>query len=143
MGSAWYVLGLAFGRVRRRGGGTLAAALGIAAAAAVLAGILAGATVAKDRGVAQDVDRLSASARAVRAVWFGVPAGGEERWRALDRSAREALEPLPAGEPTAVALVRESTVGRHVRRARGRRRARAPRVAPVRPPAADVHRRAL
>jgi hypothetical protein len=111
MGSAWYVLGLAFGRVRRRGGGALVAALGIAAAAAVLAGILAGATVAKDRGVAQDVDRLPASARAVRAVWFGVPAGDAERWRALDRSARNALEPLPAGEPTAVALVRESTVG--------------------------------
>ena len=111
MGSAWYVLGLALGRVRRRDGGALVAALGIAAAAAVLAGILAGATVAKDRGVAQDVDRLPASARAVRAVWFGVPAGDEERWRALDRSARKALEPLPAGVATAVALVRESTVG--------------------------------
>lgn len=111
MRSAWYVVGLALGRVRRRDGGALVAALGIAAAAAVLAGILTGATVAKDRGVAQDVDRVPAAARAVRAVWFGVPAGGEERWRTLDRSAREALSALPAGKPTAVALVRESTVG--------------------------------
>ena len=39
----------------------------IAAAAAVLAGILAGTTVAKDRGVAQDVERVPAAARAVRA----------------------------------------------------------------------------
>ena len=111
MRSAWYVLGLAAGRVRRRDSGALVAALGIAAAAAVLAGILAGATVAKDRGVAQDVERLSPAARAVRAVWFGVPAGPEERWRSLDRAARDALGTLPAGEPTAVALVRESTVG--------------------------------
>jgi hypothetical protein len=111
MRSAWYVVALAFARVRRRDGGAVAAALGVAAAAAVLAGILAGATIAKDRGVAQDVERLPASARAVRAVWFGVPSGPEESWRALDRTARAALAPLPAGEPTAVALVRESTVG--------------------------------
>jgi hypothetical protein len=109
--SAWYVVRLALGRLRRRDGGALVAALGIAAAAAVLAGILAGATVAKDRGVAQDVERIPASARAVRAVWFGVPASGGERWTSLDRSARQALSALPAGEPTAVALVRESTVG--------------------------------
>ncbi|HET9243966.1 MAG TPA: FtsX-like permease family protein [Gaiella sp.] len=110
MRSALYVVGLGLRRVSRRDGGALAAALGIAAAAAVLAGILAGATVAKDRGVAQDVERLPSAARAVRAVWFGVPAGSGERWRSLDRAAREALAPLPAGEPTAVAMVRESTV---------------------------------
>jgi hypothetical protein len=109
--SAWYVLTLALRRVLRRDGGALPAALGIAAAAAVLAGILAGATVAKDRGVAQDVERLPSAARAVRAVWFGVPVGPEERWRALDRAARAALGRLPAGSPTAVAIVRESTVG--------------------------------
>ena len=111
MRSAWYVVTLAFGRLGRRGSGALAAALGIAAAAAVLAGILAGATVAKDRGVAQDVERLPSAARAVRAVWFGVPVGEDEAWRSLDTAARAALEPLPAGEPTAVAIVRESTVG--------------------------------
>ena len=111
MRAATYVIGLALRRVGRRDGGALAAALGIAAAAAVLSGILAGATVAKDRGVAQDVERLPAASRAVRAVWFGVPIGGDESWRALDGAARGALAPLPAGKPTAVALVRESTVG--------------------------------
>ena len=111
MRSAWYVLSLALGRVLRRDGGAVPAALGIAAAAAVLAGILAGATVAKDRGLAQDVERLPAAARAVRAVWFGVPVGPEERWRTLDRAARAALGRLPAGSPVAVAIVRESTVG--------------------------------
>ena len=111
MRGAWYVVSLALRRLRRRDGGALGAALGIAAAAAVLAGILVGATVAKDRSVAQDVERLPAAARAVRASWFGVPAGREEEWPRLDREARKALTPLPAGEPTAIALVRESTIG--------------------------------
>jgi hypothetical protein len=109
--SAGYVLSLAVRRLGRRDGGALAAALGIAAAAAVLAGILAGATVAKDRSVAQDVDRVPAAARSVRATWFGVPAGPQERWSTFDRAARQALATLPAGSPTAIALVRESTVG--------------------------------
>jgi FtsX-like permease family len=108
---AGYVLGLAFHRLRRWESGALVAALGITAAAAVLALILAGTTVAKDRALAQDVDRLPAAARAVRAVWFGVPAGDEDGWPGLDRRARAALAPLPAGNPTAIALVRESTVG--------------------------------
>ena len=111
MGGAWYVVLLALHRLRRRDGGALAAALGIAAAAAVLAGILVGGTVAKDRSVAQDVERLPAASRSVRASWFGVPAGAEEAWPTLDRQARAALAPLPAGEPISIALVRESTIG--------------------------------
>ena len=111
MKGAGYVLGLAAKRLGRRDGGALVAALGITAAAAVLALILAGTTVAKDRAVAQDVDRLPAATRAVRAVWFGVPAGHADDWRGLDRAARDALAPLPTGDPTAIALVREGTVG--------------------------------
>ena len=112
MRSATYVIGLAFRRLRRRNGGALGAALGIAAAAAVLAGILVGATVAKDRSVAQNVERLPAATRAVRASWFGVPAGRDESWRTLDGQARAALAQLPAGEPVPIVLVREATLGR-------------------------------
>jgi hypothetical protein len=108
---AGYVLGLSLHRLRRGGSGALVAALGITAAAAVLALILAGTTVAKDRALAQDVDRLPAASRAVRAVWFGVPSGPEDGWPGLDRRAREALAPLPASRPTTIALVREGTVG--------------------------------
>lgn len=115
MRSAGYVVWLGLRRLARPGAGALVAALGIAAAAGVLAVILAGTTVAKDRALAQDVDRLPAASRSVRAVWFGVPAGPEDSWRKLDRTARAALAPLPAGDPTAIALVRESTVaGRFV-----------------------------
>ena len=111
MRSAAYVVGLAVRRLRRRDGGALAAALGIAAAAAVLAGILVGATVAKDRSVAQAVDRLPAADRAVRASWFGVPAGTDEAWPFLDRQARAALAPLQVGTPVPIVLVRETTLG--------------------------------
>jgi len=111
MRGAGYVLGLAGKRLRRREGGALVAALGITAAAAVLALILAGTTVAKDRALAQDVDRVPAAARAARAVWFGVPAGPEDDWRGLDGAARRALGSLPLGDPTSIVLVRESTVG--------------------------------
>ncbi|HEX5582557.1 FtsX-like permease family protein [Gaiella sp.] len=111
MRGAGYVLGLSLHRLRRRESGALVAALGITAAAAVLALILAGTTVAKDRALAQDVDRLPAPSRAVRAVWFGVPAGPEDGWPGLDHRARAALAPLPAGDPTSIVLVREGTVG--------------------------------
>ena len=109
--SAWYVTALALRRLVRPQGGALGAALGIAAATAVLAGILVGATVAKDRSVAQAVERLPAASRAVRASWFGVPAGRDEAWPALDRRARAALAPLPAGAPVPIVLLREATLG--------------------------------
>ena len=143
MRSAWYVVTLAFGRLRRRGSGALAAALGIAAAAAVLAGILAGATVAKDRGVAQDVERLPSAARAVRAVWFGVPVGEDEAWRSLDSAARAALEPLPRRRADRGRDRQGEHGRRHLRGARRRRRARAARPAPLGSPPPDVHARAL
>lgn len=111
MSGARYVVVLALRRLGRRDGGALPAALGIAAAAAVLAGILAGSIVAEDRSVAQDVERLRGDTRAVRATWFGVPSGAAEGWSSLDRVAREELAALPAPRPTRVALVRESTIG--------------------------------
>jgi hypothetical protein len=70
-----------------RGGSGLAAVLGVAAAAAVLAAILVGSTVARDRSVTQAIDRLPASNQSVRAVWFGVPAGDTESYPALQGSA--------------------------------------------------------
>jgi len=106
-----YVVGLALARLRRGGSGALPAALGIAAAAAVLAGVLVGGTVAQDRSVAQDVERVPADARAVRTAWFGVPAGADERWPVLDEQATAALAGLAAPAPTRIALVRESTIG--------------------------------
>ena len=113
MTSSRYIVWLAWRRIRRRGSGALAAALGLAVAAAVLAGVLAGVTIAADRATAQAVERIPASSRSVRAVWFGVPAGAEEAYGVLDRSARAALSGLEPDGPSPILLVRESTVAGH------------------------------
>ena len=77
MRAALYVVGLAFGRVRRRSSGALLAAVGIAIGTAVLIGVLAGTKIAQDRSVSQAVERIPAASRSVRAVWFGVPVGAD------------------------------------------------------------------
>jgi hypothetical protein len=106
-----YVAWLAWRRVRRRQSGALVAALGLAVGAGVVACLLVGVTVATDRSTADAIERITADARAIRANWFGVPAGGEESHAALDRDVRAALP----GDPFRLVLVRESTVaGRFV-----------------------------
>ena len=110
MSSARYVVWLSWRRLRRRDSGALAAALGLAVATAALAGVLGGVTIAADRSTSQAVDRLPAAGRAVRAVWFGVPAGPEEAHARLDDEVRADLARLDLGEPVPLALFRESTV---------------------------------
>lgn len=91
------------------------AALGLAVAAAVLAGVVAGVTIAGDRSIAQEVERISPTAQAVRAVWFGVPSGADEARPVLDREVREAFEGVGLPAPVQLVLFRESTVeGRFV-----------------------------
>ena len=110
-----FVAALAFRSVRARRGTGLAAGLGIAAAAAVLVVVLVGAAIARDRSIAQTIERLPEPSQAVRAVWFGVPHGDDERWTALDHSARGALAETALPKPTSIVLVRESTIaGRFV-----------------------------
>lgn len=113
MRSAGYVVWLAWRRARRRESGAFVAALGLAVAAAVLAGVLTGVTIAADRATAQAVERIPASARAVRAVWFGVPAGQAEAQPVLDRQVRASLAGLSLPGPTPLVLMRESTVAGH------------------------------
>lgn len=113
MSSVRYVLWLAWRRVSRRDSGALIAGLGLAVATAVLAGVLSGVTIATDRATAQSVERIPADARSVRAVWFGVPSGGDEARPILDREVRKALAGFPLAGPTPLVLVRESTVAGH------------------------------
>lgn len=115
MRSARYVGWLAWRRLRRRDSGAVVAALGLAVAATILAGVFAGVTLAADRATADEVDRIPAAGRAVRVVWFGVPATPAEAQPALDREARKALPELSLPGPTELVLFRESTVaGRFV-----------------------------
>ncbi len=108
-----YVVGLAFGRVRRRSSGALLAAVGIAIGTAVLIGVLAGTKIAQDRSVSQAVDRIPAASRSVRAVWFGVPVGSAQAYPALDATVRAKLEGIGLPGPTPIVLFRESTVAGH------------------------------
>jgi hypothetical protein len=108
--SARYVAWLAWRRLRRRDSGALTTALGLAVAAAMLAAVAAGATIAADRATARSIEEISVTARSVRAVWFGVPEGSNERLGALDRDVEDALGGLSLGKPTPILLVRQTTV---------------------------------
>jgi len=101
-----YVLFLVRARLARRVGRVLLVVAGIAAGAAVLACVLAGAQVMQDRSLARAVASLAPADRSVQAVWFGT---NEAPWGSLDRVARPALEAL-GGKPVAVMLFREANV---------------------------------
>jgi hypothetical protein len=111
--AAFYVLTLAWRRVRRRSSGALLAASGIAVGTAVLIGVVAGTKIAQDRSVLQAVGRIPAASRSVRAVWFGVPVGAAQAYPVLDENVRSNLRRIGLSGPTPVILFRESTVAGH------------------------------
>ena len=113
MRSAWFVVGLALRRLRRRDSGALVTALGLAVATAVLAGVLAGTTIATDRSTAQAIEGIPTSARSVRAAWFGIPGNASERLNVLDGAVDEASQGLGLDGPSRLVLFRESTVAGH------------------------------
>ncbi len=113
MRSAWFVAGLAAKRLRRRDSGAFVTALGLAVATAVLAGVLAGVTIATDRSTADAIERIPASSRSVRAVWFGIPGSPSERLSVLDDDVNTAFQGVGLDGPTRLVLFRESTVAGH------------------------------
>ncbi len=109
-----YPLRLARLRLARRATTALLAGAGVAAGAAMLATVLAGAVVARDESVGRAVEEIPAAQRSVRAGWFGVPAQAED-YGALDRTARRALAGVVPARPASFVLFRESTIaGRYV-----------------------------
>ena len=80
----------------------------------MLATVLAGTVVARDKSVDRTVEEIPAAQRSVRAAWFGIPAL-EEDYAALDRQARAALAGVVPAEPASFVLFRESTIaGRYI-----------------------------
>ncbi len=67
-------LGLAERRLTHRLERVALVALGIAAGTAMLAAVLGGSLLARDRSLERATARIPASERAVRALWFGIPA---------------------------------------------------------------------
>src|SRR5712692_7157181 len=86
-------------------------ALGIAAGTAMLAAVLGGSLLARDRSLERATARIPAADRAVRALWFGIPAQDAPR-RQLDAWAEHAIAPF--GEVTRAMVYRETSVNGHV-----------------------------
>jgi hypothetical protein len=102
-----FPLRLAALRLTRRGGRVGLVALGIAAAAALLAAVSAGSLVARDRSLERQTARLAAPDRAVRVVWGGIASGPSNHFSAVDAAARSALRPF-GDRPVRAMLFRQS-----------------------------------
>jgi len=105
-----FPLGLAWARLTRRGERVVLVTLGIAAGAALLAGVVAGSLVAQDRSVERTTAAIPTADRTVRVVWGGIASGPGTDVQAVDRTARQALQPL-VGAPTRAMLFRTSQAG--------------------------------
>ena len=111
MGSAWYVVGLASagcagataGRSPRRSGSQPRRRCSRGSSSAAPSR-RTGASRRTSSGSPRRRARCARRGSASRP-------GPSEAWPSLDRQARAALAPLPAGDPVSIALVRESTVG--------------------------------
>src|ERR1044072_8577310 len=101
---------LAGSRLPRRHASLLLVVLGLAAATAMLAAVLAGTTAAEDREVGREVAQIPAKVRAVRVNWFSV--GGQVApYATLDRNVRQELHRALPAHATGTALYSESELG--------------------------------
>jgi F0F1-type ATP synthase membrane subunit c/vacuolar-type H+-ATPase subunit K len=97
-------------RLVRRGGRIALVAVGLAAAAAMLAGVYSGAVAAQDRDVGRQLRALSPDSRAIHVAWFSV--GGQAApYATLDRHVRRVLRGVTDRRPTGTSLYRESQLG--------------------------------
>jgi hypothetical protein len=106
-------LGFAFwltrARLARRGGRFGLVVLGVAAASAMLAGVVAGALAAQDRDVGKKVSAIDPTVRSIRVSWFTV--GGQTApYRTLNRHVRRRLSAVTSRPAIATALYRESQI---------------------------------
>jgi hypothetical protein len=107
-------LGFAFwltrARLARRGERFLLVGLGVAAAAAMLAAVIAGARAAEDRDVGRQVAGVDAGSRSIHVTWFS--AGGQAApYATFDSGVRRSLRRVTSRPATATSLYRESQLG--------------------------------
>jgi hypothetical protein len=96
-------------RLARRGGRFGLVVLGVAAASAMLAAVIAGALAAQDRHVGKEVSAIDPTARSIRVSWFTV--GGQTApYATLNRHVRRRLRAVTARPSAATALYRESQI---------------------------------
>jgi hypothetical protein len=105
-----FPLWLARVRLARRGWRLAIVVLGLAAATAMLAAVLAGSVAAEDREVGRRAAELPAKVRAVRVNWFSV--GGQAApYKTLDARVRRELRGVLDARATGTSLYRESQLG--------------------------------
>ena len=102
---------LARRRLARGGGRYLLVVLGIAVAAAVLAGVDGAGLAAGDRSLGRAVASIDPVDRGVRVDWSGIPSQDAPSYGALDSEAQRALARLPGGRAARVLFFRESEIG--------------------------------
>src|SRR6478735_2669806 len=85
-----FPLGLALTRLLRRGGPSLLAGIGVAAAAAALAAVSAGSLTAEDAALRHGIRAIAPADRTLRVNWLGVSRPGGQ-FAGFDASARRAL----------------------------------------------------
>jgi FtsX-like permease family len=88
-------------------------ALGVGAAAGLLAAVLAGSLVAQDESLARATAALPQADRTVRLTWGGIASGAGNDPAAIDRLARSSVTPL-AGRPVRAMLFRQSQAQGHL-----------------------------
>jgi len=98
-------ISVAAARIRRRPQRGLLAALGIAAATAMLAATIVGGRVSSELSVQRALAGVPVDQRAMRVLWSGAPAGG---YRAVDPPATRALAQLAPGPAVRTVLYRET-----------------------------------
>jgi hypothetical protein len=97
-------------RLGRQGERVVLVGLGLVAAAAMLAAVLAGSVAAADRDVGGKIRALSPDSRAIHVAWFSV--GGQAApYATLDTRVRQALKQVADRRPTGTSLYRESQLG--------------------------------
>ena len=132
-----FPLGLARTRLLRRGGPSLLAGIGVAAAAAALAAVSAGSLTAEDAALRHGVRAIAPADRTLRVNWLGVSRPGGQ-FAGFDASARACAARLRAAGRRLRRLPRDPR-RRRARRPRGVRAARPLRAPLVGAPSAFLH----
>lgn len=105
-----YPLQLVWSRLANRAERLALVGVGVLAGAGILAAVLAGSLVMRDRALADATQRIPIADRTVQAAWFGATGVGTGDWRSLDRAVRPALRRLNGHEPVSVMLFREAQI---------------------------------
>jgi hypothetical protein len=99
---------VAFARLRAHPGRALLVVVGVAAAQALLVGVLGGSAIARDRAVQNAVGELPLNQRSFRVDAFGLPNG--KTYAQVDRFVRSTLAPLSSAQPLRATFFRTLSV---------------------------------